>query len=158
MVQQVGQPADEPQPEAQAGAAFFGAAVELAEVVEDPALIGLGNAGAAVPDLEPHDPAVPAASDEDAPLVGIANRIGNQIVEDPFEQAGVAAHHQVRRHEPQLEPLFIGNSQILPMDAPKQRGKSHVFDIRCDRSRFQFRHIQQRVQQATRERQRVLHV
>ena len=93
----------EAQPEALAGACRI--LLEAMELLEDLAPPLRCDAPSGVDHLEPHPVAAPPAPDDDAPAIRVADRVGDQVLQDARQQHGIAAHHEMRRHHAQSQPL-----------------------------------------------------
>ena len=61
-------------------------ALRLVELFPDLRQVGLGDADAAVPDLQQQPVAAAAGADQHAAVVGVADRVADQVAQHPFEQ------------------------------------------------------------------------
>ena len=89
---------DDREAEAQA-ARHLGALVEPLEFAEDHALLGLRNAEAGVVDVDPQLAARAPAADQHAALRRVLHRVGDQVLQQPAQQAAVGAHAERAGHE-----------------------------------------------------------
>jgi hypothetical protein len=92
MVEQPAKPVDngEAQPKAAVPVSFCSG--KLKELVEDILSVTLRNAGTAIPYLDTQHATVSTASDDDSATQCIADSVGHQIEQYPFEQQRVAQH------------------------------------------------------------------
>src|SRR5690349_10559682 len=72
------------------------------ELLENLLQAMLGNAHAAVPDFDRQALMMPPATEHHATTIGIANRIAQQVAQDPRQQLDVTAHQCRTADEVQL--------------------------------------------------------
>ena len=90
--------------------AFLGAglvAVQALELLEDHLALVLGNARAAVPDLQTQLPALAPRTEQYA-ASGIAEGVGEEVLQHPAQQLGVAVHGQGAGHHAEVHALLGG--------------------------------------------------
>ncbi len=107
------------QPEAEAAAAFARRIVELMVFLEDRLKFVVGDADAGVPDLDAQHVAVPAAAQQHLALLGVFQRVGQQVADHLLEQARIAADRQAAGHHAQGKPLrlrVIGELVAQPVE------------------------------------------
>ena len=95
-------------------------ALHLVELVEDARQAGLGDADAAVPDLQQQllPPRARAAADQHAAVVGVADGVADQVAQDALEQHRVGVRDMAARR---------GSDSIRPF--------SKAVGSKCSRSR-----------------------
>ncbi|MNI39904.1 hypothetical protein D3C73_940990 [compost metagenome] len=125
--------------------AFFGAglmAVEALEFFEDHFQFVFGNPRAAIPDFQAQLAPAPTYSQQHR-ATGIAESIGEEVLQDPAQQLDVAVDPQVAAAHPELEPLLACQRLELRAENVKQLVEHERLGIRVDLAVFQARNIQQ---------------
>ena len=92
-LEQSGQALDDGQAQAQAFVLVRrerSPAVDLVELVEDVRQTGLGDADAAVPDLQHELAAARAASHQHATVFAVADGVADQVAQDAFDEQAVS--------------------------------------------------------------------
>ena len=107
------------QAEAQA-ARDLGALVEPVEFAEDGALLRLRDAEAGIVDVDAQASAPPAAADQHAALGRVFDGVGDQVLQQPAQQAAVGAHRQRAWHEDELQPLLARQRRELDLELAQQ--------------------------------------
>src|SRR5262249_58034856 len=98
-----GEAAHDREPESHAPGAVALAGADLIELLEDPLALRLGDARARIPQLD-RDAFAAAPDADDYPATrGVADRVGGEVVEDAFQQQGVAVDPGARRHDGQAQ-------------------------------------------------------
>ena len=80
--------------QAEAGTALL-AVVQAAEFLEDLALQRIGNTGSLVVHFDPQQPVAAPATEQHAPAFAVAQRIGQEILQDAAQQRFIADHHRI---------------------------------------------------------------
>ena len=110
---------DDRQAEAQA-ARHLGALVEPLELAEDHALLGLRNAEPGVVDVDAQLAARAPAADQHAALRRVFDGVGDQVLQQPPQQAAVGAHAQRAGHEFQRQALLARQRRELDLELAQQ--------------------------------------
>src|SRR5262245_65942650 len=107
MVEQTGESLDdrESEPESFPGASRIG--LDAVELPETPAPPPGRDAAPRVGHLEADLAAATPAPDDDPSPVGVADRIGDEILHDARQQDGIAPDGEARGHHPQPQPLAL---------------------------------------------------
>ena len=69
------------------------------ELVEDHDLVGGGDAGARVPNLDAHERAAAARSELDAAALGVLDSVGQQVLQDAAQHQGIGDDRDVVRRQ-----------------------------------------------------------
>ncbi len=147
VTQEVGEPLDDGQSQAQTLAPVTLRILQLRELPENLLVAIPGNAPAAVPDLDANAVAAAAAAQHHAAPVCVADCIGQEIPDDPREQRGVAADVDGRLHHDQRQPLLPGNRCVLEAQSVEDAGQRDGRDMRLHDPRVEPRDVQKRVEQ-----------
>ncbi|MNX45124.1 hypothetical protein D3C86_756260 [compost metagenome] len=133
MAQQAADAFDDGQP--QPGAAFlFHAIIQPPEFLENLALQALRNARPLVVHLDTQLVALPAAADQHAPARGIAQRVGQKILQDAAQQRLVADHHRAGVHPAQLQAAAVGGDAELARQRFQQRRQREGMHVGLQRA------------------------
>src|SRR5262245_55845746 len=120
MVEKAAQAVDDGKPEPEATTAVSVGTGKPIELAEDAPPLILGDAHAAVADVEAQLSSVAPATNDDAPLVCIANGVGNQVEQDALKQDDVAADPGPARNSPQTQALLARGHGEGRLDPAKQ--------------------------------------
>ena len=107
MVERLGEAADDGQAQAKSRLARRVAVLAL-EFLEDRLAPVFGNAGSRVADLHQHMVAAPPRPDQHAAVRGIAQGVGEQVLQDAAEHQRVGTHHAARGENAQLQSALLG--------------------------------------------------
>ena len=113
MPEDAGQAIADRQAESQAFLAPGRRLIQPLKFVEDPRALFRGDAGAGVPHLDAHLVAEPPRAQQHAALAGVAQRVGEKVLQDPAQQLRVAAHRQRRRRHAQSQATLLGDHREL---------------------------------------------
>jgi hypothetical protein len=122
------------------------ALVEAMEFDEDVALLGLGNAHACVHHVDPQFTVVPAASDQNASLRRVLDRVGHKILQHASQKPPVRAYRERGGHEPKLESLAFRDRGKLDLDLAQHIGNAERAELRPHRAGIEPRNIEQRTE------------
>src|SRR5262245_28520332 len=120
---------------------------QLYELAEDIALLILGNSNAAVPYFDVQQRTVVAAADYDASLVGVANRVRDQIEHDALEQDRIAFDPCTAAHHSEPQPFLacgIGERGLHP---PEQLARGNYRGAGLQHFGIELRHVEERVEE-----------
>jgi hypothetical protein len=134
------------------------AAVEPAEFLEDGRLVGLGDARAGVAHLDAQPRAVAPAAEHDAPVRGVAHRVGQEVLQRAPQQLRVAAHPGLRGHVIQAQPLVPGQHAELGGEVLQHVVHAERLHVGREAAGVEARDVEQAGQQAFRRRQRAVDV
>ncbi len=101
----IGQPLDDGEAEAKPAGIFLNAAGTAEEVLPDQAEFIGGDAASRIVYLDPEPIALPPAPDHDAALDRVAERIGNQILQNSVEQGRIGADTGRTRMQDETQAL-----------------------------------------------------
>ena len=107
------------------------------EFVEDLPHVVLGNAGAGIPHLQLHFVTTVAYCQHDAALAGIAQRVGQEVLQHAAQQAAVAAYPRRAREQVQAQATASGNRGVLRGQLPHQRAHVELADHRMQATGIQ---------------------
>ncbi|MNV48407.1 hypothetical protein D3C71_1403110 [compost metagenome] len=106
----------------QPGPAFLvHAVIQPAEFFEDLALQALRYTGALVVHFDAQLTAIAAAAEQHAPARGVAQRVGEEVLQDAAQQRFIAHHHRTRIHPVQLQAAAVGSQSELAGQRFQQR-------------------------------------
>ncbi len=107
MVERLGEAADDGQTQAKSRLARRVAVLAL-EFLKHRLAPVLGNAGPGVADLHQHMVAAHPRPDQHAAVRGIAQGVGDQVLQDAAQHQRIGAHHAARSENAQLQSAFLG--------------------------------------------------
>ena len=119
MVERQRQAAHDGEAEAEALPAVLARLAPL-EFVEDRVAPLLGNSRAGVPDLDRPAPVARAAADQHAAAAGVAQAVGDQVLDDPSEQQRIGRHPAPRAEMSELQPALRRRLRLLLDQRPDQ--------------------------------------
>ena len=122
-------------------------AARLIELLEDPRLVGRGDADAGVGDDDLGLAAVPPAADDDAALARIADRVRDEVEQAATEQGRVALGPERRRHDAEAQPLLFGGRPELVGETLEQGLQREGAPLGLNRAGVELRDVEQRVEQ-----------
>ncbi|MOA01400.1 hypothetical protein D3C78_1208080 [compost metagenome] len=117
-------------------------AVQAFEFLENHLQLVIGNAWAAVPDLQPQLAAVSADTEQDRALA-VAEGIGQEVLQDPPQQFHVAVHPQAAGAYAKIQALLLGQYLEFGPQGGEQLVQGKRLGIRGDLAVFQARDIEQ---------------
>ena len=91
----------------------------------------------------------------DQTLAGVSNRVGNEILDDLFQEAGVGPDHVLTIVYQQLEPFCFRLQLELGRQPPEDVLHLAIANVGFDRARFELADVKQRVEQVGHRIQRV---
>src|SRR6266850_1925236 len=98
MIEELQEPFDDGQPEAQPLSAVALRIVELTKLLKNLPMLVFGNPSSGIPDFNSYCRSAAPRAENDPAAVGITNCVGNQVSHHSFEQYGVAAYEQRVAH------------------------------------------------------------
>jgi hypothetical protein len=129
--------------------------VDAVEFIEYRLEVGLLNADAGVPDLDPQDVPSPPATDQDSSLVRIFDGVGQKIAEHAGQQAAIAGDGGPHRHAAQFEAPGLGKRIEIADHRSEERWHRKVRQLRLDGAALDLLEVEQRVDQFAHLRGRV---
>ena len=103
--------------------------------------------------LSPHH-----GTDDNSALAGIAQAVGNQVLQDPAQHCPVAAHDTIGLEEAQMQALLRGNRCKIGHQAFKQRHDGNRSEGRTHNACIKFGNVQQCAEQLVHGFERALHL
>ena len=91
--------------------------------------------------------AAPPAADDDAALARIADRVRDEVEQDPAEERRVALGPERRRHDAEAQPFLLGGRPELVGEPLEDRLQREGLLLRRDRAGVELRDVEQRVEQ-----------
>ncbi len=107
------------------------------ELIEDLPHVVLGNAGTGIPYLQLHFVATMAHRQYDAPLAGVAQRVGQEILQHAAQQAAITAYPRRAREQVQAQATTGGDRRVLRRQFAHQRTHVEFADHRVQATRIQ---------------------
>src|SRR5262249_25146959 len=135
----------EPQPQAPRAVPFRVA--DLVEFLKDQLVLVGGDAATGVPHLDAQ-PSAATASNNDASIVGIADRVGYEIAQEALEQDRVAVDRHRARDEAQLDVLALQLGRRLAADPFHKRLNAKRAQVDLNDARVEPRNVEKRREQA----------
>ena len=154
-VQDAAQALDDREPEAHAGRVLF-AQVESMKFFENVGKLVARDPGSRIPDLNAQYAAARAATNQDAAALGIAQRVTQEISQDPFDQMQVRAHHGAARNDAKTKMALFGSPSVFVGETLEQRIDRNVRDFGNEGSGIDAGHLEQRCEQAFRGFERLI--
>jgi hypothetical protein len=128
------------------------------ELLEDAVALRVLDARSGVPDLDPQPVAAPAHADEHAAALGVADRVRQEVLQDPAEQPRIGADDRPRAAEVQRESARVRLQPELRVERTEQLVDREVGHLRLHRAGVQLRDVEQVGQHAFRRAQALLEV
>ena len=147
MVEQPGEPVDDRESQSQTFAAIVLGVSELIELAEDVLTFFLWNARAAVDHINAHGCAATAASYEHATSRRVANGVRNEILNDTFQQHGIASQPYACPRDAQLEAPLLRERLEFVAHPCEQTVQRKIDNFRRDCAGIEARYVEQRVEQ-----------
>ena len=122
MTQQPGKLLDDIQADAGTAAGAVVRSIDLIEFLEDVAEMLRRDPDAGIPDLDPQRLATAPGAKQDPAGTGVPDRVGQQVAENPFQQAGIATDRRVTRHDPKFQSFGGGQGAEFDPQAAAQLG------------------------------------
>ncbi len=119
--------------------------VQPMKFLENPVLILLGDSGPGVPYLDPGRVAISARADDNPPGFGIADRVGEKVLNDPPQIGGVGLHHLRAVCYSQRQAFLRGQKFHLVTQGIENFAQGNWADVKTRAVAFQFRDIEQGV-------------
>src|SRR5579864_5649403 len=123
MVEELHEPLDDGQSQTQPLSAVPLRIVELTKLLKNLPMLVLWNPSSGIPDFNSHCIAAAPRTQNDPAPVGIANRVGNQVSHDSFEQHRVTAYKERVAHHREFKILLARYRLVLDPDSLHQRGQ-----------------------------------
>ena len=120
---------------------------QACEFVKHSRLVLFGDADAAVPDLNFDLTVTHPSTQQDATLTGIAQGVGQKVLQDPAQHQGVSLDPDRARAGSQLNAFFLGQGGKLDGQFLQQGLQVDGHDIGFGRPGVQFGNLQQGPQQ-----------
>ncbi|MNJ36380.1 hypothetical protein D3C77_311660 [compost metagenome] len=147
MAQQVRQLLHDGQAQARARLVHRGAG-QAHELAEDRLTVRLGDAAPGVADQNPHPLAVAPGPDQHPAPVGVADGVGDQVLQHGAQQVAVRGDPQAGRRRRQRQPLGAGDRGELARQFVEQAAQGQRRHGGPDAARLQLGQVQQGGQQA----------
>ena len=157
VLQQPGDALADRQPQAQAALAPVERLLVAVELVVDLPHVVFGDAGSGVPDLQRDVVAAYPHADHDAAFARIAQRVGQEVLQYPAQQAAVAAYRYRACVHAQLQATPCGDGRVLRGQFAQQFADIEVADLGVQATGVQTRDVQQAVEQFLGRAQRGVH-
>ena len=148
MAQQVCQPLDDGETEAEAFAALARRIVDLMKLLEDRLKLLFGDADPGVPDLDAQHVAAPPAAEQDLALTGVFHRVREQIADHLLEQTRVAAHAEAARNNAPAEAMRGRVKGELGAQLLEHRIDREIDHLAADDPGLELVDVEQRVEHA----------
>ncbi|MND83451.1 hypothetical protein D3C80_753150 [compost metagenome] len=131
--------------QAQAQATVLVRALHIAasELLEHFFQVLFGDTDPAVPYLDPQAATLAPAAQHHAAAAGVANRIAEQVAQDPRQQLNVTAHHGGTAHEMQLKPFAARHLGVFGSEVVHQFAQGERGDISLDHAGIKLGNIHQ---------------
>src|SRR5690349_12645616 len=120
MVEQGREPLDDGEAETKSLAAISLDVADLIELLKDVGQAILGDADAGVPHLNPQRLAASPAADQDLAVIGIADGIGYQVLDNPLQQCRIGTDNGGCWPNPERQPPVTGERSKLDPNAVEQ--------------------------------------
>ena len=142
MIERLGEAAHDRQAEPEA--AVDGAAAAFAlELLEDRLAAAGRNAGAGVADLDANAVAAAARAEQHAAAPRVAQRVGDEVLQDALQQQGVGADIGAARPDRQLEAAGGGDRREFLAQRRKNLFEFDDGEVRPHRAGVELRHVEQ---------------
>ena len=99
----------ESQPQAFFTLFMTGNLIEASELLKYLRQFGFGNPWPAVPYFDQQSPSLAAAAKQHAPLLSVANRVGEEVLHDPAQHLRVGIHPLLSGHNVKIQAAIIGH-------------------------------------------------
>ena len=87
-----------------------------------------------------------AAADQNAAFRRVFDRVGDEVLQQPAQQAAVGLHRQRRGNEDQIEALFARQRRIFELELAQHFVDPEGDDFRLHRAGIEPRNIEQRTE------------
>src|ERR1700722_3823888 len=114
MIQQARQTPDDRQPQPETFVAITLRIFDLKEFVKNPLAVARRNAGAGVPDFDPPLLSRAPAADQNTPMIGVTDRIGDEIAQDSLDQDRIRIDKSARGMQDQRQTFLCRFLGIFP--------------------------------------------
>ncbi len=131
--------------QAKAGTALL-AVVQAAEFLEDLALQRIGDAGALVVHFDPQQAFAATAAQKHATALAVAQRVGQEILQDAAQQRFIADHHRIGIDPVHHQATRLRGDAEFARQCLQQRPEPERLHTGRQAARFQPRDIQQTVE------------
>ena len=133
------------QAEAQS-ARHLGAFVEPMEFAEDHLLLRRRNAEPGVVDVDAQVAAPKPAADQHAALRRVFDRVGDEVLQQPPQQAAVGADGQRAGHESQIEAFLARQRREFDLELAQHLVDAEADELRPHRAGVEPRDVEQRAE------------
>ena len=116
----------EPEPQSLLALLVAGGLVQAAELLEDLRLLGFRYPRARVPHLDGEAPPLAAAAQQHAAFLGVADGVGEEVLDDPAQHLGVAVDPGAGRYHHQVEAAVLGHHLELGAQRADDVGQREV--------------------------------
>src|SRR5262245_14642932 len=120
---------------------------EAVKLSENALLLILRNANPGIPDFDTQEIRAATAADDNPTLERVAQSVGHQIEEDPFEQDKVAADPGRVGYDPQAQPSLSRHCRKRHPDPLQQLSDREFRNGWCKNASVELGNIQQRIEQ-----------
>src|SRR5262245_7631470 len=147
MVQETTKALDNGQSQAKATLAFtirIRAPIELAENVF-PLLFG--NSEPAIPDFDAQRRVSETAANNDAAVGGVADRIGDEVQQNPFQQDEVAAYRCPAWHDPQGQALLMRRPRKRRLYSVQELAGRKLGEVRAQHVGIELGNVEERIEE-----------
>ncbi|MNQ86193.1 hypothetical protein D3C85_1013800 [compost metagenome] len=158
MPEDAGNLLDNRQAQAQAAILIGSLHITALELLENLLQAMLGNAHAAVPDFDRQALMMPPATEHHATTVGIADRIAQQVAQNPGEQLDVTAHQRRTADEVQLQAFTARHLGVFGGQVVQQFTEGERRNVGLDHPRIELGNIHQGAEQVLHVFQGIAHV
>src|SRR6185437_12774948 len=129
-----------------------------AELLENQPLLGLRDAGAAVPHLDAPVPVDATAAQQRAAMLGVAQGVGEEVLQHPAQQLRVRMRPAARTDHAQADAAFLGERTELGGQRIEYLGQREVARADVEATALQLRDVEQASQQVFGGGQRTVQV
>ncbi len=109
MIEQLRQTLHDGKTESQSSASIAGRVVQLHVFFEYRLQCILGHADSCIPDFDSNVVTATSAADQYAAGLGVADSVGDEVVDDTREQTAVGTRQIRSGHHAQLQPFVLGS-------------------------------------------------
>ncbi len=158
MAEDAGNFLDNRQTQAQTAILVRALHITALELLENLLQTMLGNAHAAVPDLDRQALPMTATTEHHTTFAGVANRIAQQVTQNARQQLNVAAHQRRTADVAQLQAFTECHLGVLGGQVVQQFTEGERRDVSLDHPRIEFGNIHQGSEQILNVFQGIAHV
>src|SRR5262245_1655637 len=117
------------------------------EFAEDIFSLLFGNSGTAIPDFDAQRRVSGATADDDAAAGGVADRVGDEVQQNPLQQDEVAAYRCPAWHDPKGQALLMRRPRKRRLYSVQDLTGRKLGEVGAEHFGIEFGNIEERIEE-----------